>query len=60
MIEIIPQRFKFSEPSFYDADGNALQIGIDVEISLDVQNADKQKVQKQLETIFEQVLEYFH
>lgn len=59
MLTIIPQKFQFVEPAIENHFGEIISGGISVEISLDMQNADKKKVKEQLETIFGQVLEYF-
>lgn len=58
-LKIIPQKFSFSKPTITDMNNNTLQYGIDITISIDAFQANKEQIKKDLTFIFAEVLEYF-
>jgi len=58
-LKIIPQKFSFEKPTITNANGETIQYGINVSIEIDAFKANKQQVQKDLASIFAEVLEYF-
>lgn len=58
-LKIIPQKFSFTRPAISNAKNETISSGIEISISIDAFQADKQRIKKDLATIFAEVLEYF-
>ena len=57
--KIIPQKFSFEKPTITNGKGETIHCGINVSISIDAFQADKEQLKKDLAFIFAEVLEYF-
>lgn len=58
-LKIIPQQFSFERPTIKDSKGAIKLPGINIVISIDAFQTDKQQLKKDLASIFAEVLEYF-
>lgn len=58
-LKIVPQKFSFEKPTITNGKGETTSYGMNVTIETDEFKSDKEKIKKDLTSIFAEVLEYF-